>query len=152
MRIPYGTALVALEASSDMWTQESKAPIVQIGLSQLRNQAHPGVHVVKFPVVPNMYLASFRWLARPIGSAITVAAMSTKLALGVILACVFNANLLPYTTKTVCKFAIAFEMVDASTPCTSTQHMKTTYTMPFEASHSPSRAMTMTETNMSAKP
>ena len=64
-----------------MCTHESKAPIVQIGLSQLRNQAKPGVHVVRLLVVPKMYLASLRWPDRPIGKAMTVAAMRMKLAL-----------------------------------------------------------------------
>ena len=48
--IPYGTALVALAASSLMWTQLSNAPIVQIGESQEIMNAHPVGHVVRFSV------------------------------------------------------------------------------------------------------
>lgn len=38
---------MALEASSDMWTQLSNPPIVQMGESQVRNQVKPGDHVVR---------------------------------------------------------------------------------------------------------
>lgn len=154
MRMPYGTALGALEASSDICTQESKPPIVQIGESHVRNHAKPGDHVVKLSVWLKMYFASLRSCFRPMGSAITVAAMRMKFALPSKLVA-FNSCVscnCTHTTKTVCNLAIALEMVDASTPWTKTQHMNTAYTMPFEGSQLPSWAMTMTETNMSAKP
>lgn len=43
--MPRGTALDALFASSDMWTQESKPPIVQMGESQESMKAQPTGHV-----------------------------------------------------------------------------------------------------------
>ena len=49
-RLQRTTALVALAASSLMCTQESKAPIVHIGLSQASMKAHPVGHVVEFSV------------------------------------------------------------------------------------------------------
>ena len=54
MRMPKGTALVALAASSLMWTHESKAPMVQIGDSQLSMNAHPAGHVVRLAVSAKM--------------------------------------------------------------------------------------------------
>jgi len=101
---------VAFAASSLICTQESNPPIVQIGDSQERNHAKPAGHVVKFALVPKMNFPSFLWEDRPMGSAIMVAMIRTKLA----------------TTNAVCSFPIALEMVDASTPWQSTQHMKTT--------------------------
>ena len=50
LRIPRGTALVALAASSDICTQESNAPIVQIGDNQLSIKAQPVGQVVRFSV------------------------------------------------------------------------------------------------------
>lgn len=79
--MPYGTAFVALDASSDMCTHESKPPMVQIGDSHVRNHANPGDHVVRLSVWEKMYFASFLSCFRPMGSAIIVAVISTKLAL-----------------------------------------------------------------------
>lgn len=109
IKIPYGTAFVALAASSLICTHESKPPIVQIGESHERNHANPAGQVVKFEEVANMNLPSFRWLDRPTGNAIMVATMRMKFA----------------KTNAVCSFPIAFEMVEASTPWQRTQHMKT---------------------------
>lgn len=109
IRIPYGTAFVAFAASSLICTQESKPPIVQIGDSHERNQAKPAGQVVRFPEVAKMNLPSFRWLDRPIGRAMMVAAIRMKFA----------------NTNAVCNFPIAFDMVEARTPCKRTQHMKT---------------------------
>ena len=54
IRIPKGTAFVALAASSLMCTQLSNEPIVQMGDSQLSMKAHPVGHVVRLPVSANM--------------------------------------------------------------------------------------------------
>jgi len=46
--IPYGTALAAFDASSLICTQESKAPIVQIGESHASIKDQPVGQVVRF--------------------------------------------------------------------------------------------------------
>ena len=50
IRMPKGTAFVALAASSLIWTHESKEPMVQIGDNQLSMKAHPVGHVVRLAV------------------------------------------------------------------------------------------------------
>lgn len=45
-----GTALAAFTHSSDMWTQESNAPMVQMGESQESMKAQPVGQVVRFSV------------------------------------------------------------------------------------------------------
>ncbi len=47
-RIPNGAALVAFVASSEIWTAESKPPIVQMGLSHASMKAQPEGQVVRF--------------------------------------------------------------------------------------------------------
>lgn len=89
-----------------------------------------------------------------------VAAMRMKFALSLALAHIHSGRLgkcsewvgCAHTTNTVCSFAMPFEMVDARIPCTATQHINTTYTMPLEGFHAPSRAMTMTDRNIVANP
>ena len=77
IRIPYGIALVALDASSDICTHESNAPIVQIGdnhyvvivsehsskmhtLLTESMKAHPVGQVVRFAVSAKMKCALLR--------------------------------------------------------------------------------------------
>ena len=98
IRIPKGTALVALAASSLMWTHESNAPMVQIGDSQLSMNAHPVGHVVRLEVSAKMKWPSLRRFLAPIGRAMIVAAISTKFK----------------TTKTVCNFPMILLMTEAS--------------------------------------
>ena len=50
IKIPCGTARVALLASSDIWTQESKAPMVHRLLIQLIMNAQPVGQVVRLAV------------------------------------------------------------------------------------------------------
>jgi len=96
IRIPYGTAFVALAASSDICTQLSKAPIVHIGESQLIMKLHPVGQVVKFSTCVKMYEALFRDFC-PTGRAMIVAKISMKFM----------------TTKTVCSFPMTLAIVDA---------------------------------------
>jgi hypothetical protein len=59
-----------------MWTQESKAPIVQIGESQASINAHPVGHVVRFSNFPKTYVPELMLpplTALPMGNARTVA-------------------------------------------------------------------------------
>lgn len=72
-RMPRGTAFAALDASSDMCTHESKAPMVQMGDSQASMNAQPVGQVVRFATLAKMNSPSLRWLALPTGSATMVA-------------------------------------------------------------------------------
>lgn len=76
--IPTGTALLAFRASSDMCTQLSNEPIVQIGLSHESMNVHPVGQDVRFSVCVKIYLAECRRFLAPMGSAMIVAAMRTK--------------------------------------------------------------------------
>lgn len=81
--IPIGTALVGFLASSLMCTQESKAPIVQIGHSHDSINAQPVGHVVSFSERPKTTLAELigTSLMRILtGKAITVATIKAKFA------------------------------------------------------------------------
>ena len=95
--MPKGTAFVAFAASSLMWTHESKAPIVQIGESQLSIKAQPVGHVVKLLVSANIKCPSLRRYLAPIGRAIIVAVMRMKFII----------------TKTVWSFPIIFDIPEA---------------------------------------
>lgn len=77
-RMPKGTALAALDASSDICTHESNAPIVQIGDSQASMKAHPVGHVVKFSTLAKMKWPLLRSPDLPIGSAMIVATMRAR--------------------------------------------------------------------------
>jgi len=44
LTIAHGTAVAALDASSEMCTLESKLPIVHMGERKLRMKAYPSVH------------------------------------------------------------------------------------------------------------
>ena len=90
-------------------TQLSKAPIVQIGESQLSIKAHPVGHVVRFAVSVKMKWPSLRRFLAPIGRAIIVATMRMKFI----------------TTKTVCSFPISFDMTEARIAWQRTQARKT---------------------------
>ncbi|KAH3683437.1 hypothetical protein WICPIJ_005594 [Wickerhamomyces pijperi] len=71
-KIPIGTFLTGSLTSSDIWTQESKAPIVQqAGMNPNWKKAQPGVHSDKFSALPKMNFASLKptVLAVPIGKA-----------------------------------------------------------------------------------
>lgn len=94
-----------------MWTQESKAPIVQMGLSQESMNAHPVGQVVRFSVWAKMKCASLRSLERcfPTGRAIMVATM----------------RMMFMATKTVCSFPMILDKVEARTPWSRTQQRKT---------------------------
>lgn len=72
LRMPSGTALAALLASSLMWTQLSKAPMVQMGDSHASMKAQPVGQVVRFSRVAKMKCPSLRLLAMPTGSAMMV--------------------------------------------------------------------------------
>lgn len=78
LRIPKGTALAALLASSDMCTHESKAPMVQMGDNHASMNVQPCGHVVKFSNWAKMKWPSLRSPARPMGSAMMVARMMIK--------------------------------------------------------------------------
>ncbi len=56
------------------------------------------------------------------------------------------------TTKTVCSFPINLDITEARTPWQITHARKTPYIAPLDGVHCPSRATTMTERNMRAKP
>lgn len=72
LRMPSGTAFAALLASSLMWTQLSKAPMVQIGDSHASMKAQPVGQVVRFSTVAKMKCPSLRLFAIPTGSAMIV--------------------------------------------------------------------------------
>lgn len=72
LRMPNGTAFAALLASSLMWTQLSKAPMVQIGDSHASMKAQPVGQVVRFSTVAKMKCPSLRLFAIPTGSAMIV--------------------------------------------------------------------------------
>lgn len=78
LRMPRGTALAALLASSDICTQESKAPMVHIGESQASIKAQPVGHVVRFSTSAKIKCPSLRWLALPTGSAMIVARIRAR--------------------------------------------------------------------------
>src|SRR6266498_5225210 len=77
IRIPYGTALVALVASSDMCTQLSNPPTVQIAESHESMKVHPLGQRVMFSVCAKMYPPSLRCFL-PIGRAMIVANIRMK--------------------------------------------------------------------------
>ena len=82
--IPMGTALVGFLASSLIWTQESNAPIVQIGDSQESIKVHPDGHAVSFIAWLKTYFAELIGILRTrmlTGNAMIVTRIKAKLAM-----------------------------------------------------------------------
>ena len=108
-RMPSGTALAALDASSDMCTQESNAPMVQMGDSHASIKVQPLGHVVRLSSVAKMNLPSLRALLMPTGRAMMVAMQRATLR----------------KTANVCILFMILLAVDARTPWEMTVARKT---------------------------
>ena len=98
-------------------------------------KAQPAGHVVRFSTLVKMNEPELRWCL-PIGKAMIVAKMRTKFI----------------TTKTVCSLPMILARVDAMRAWQATVQRKTAYMMPFVGVQLPSRAITMTDKNISEKP
>jgi hypothetical protein len=97
--------------------------------------AQPEGHVVRFSTCVKINEAELRWCL-PIGRAMIVAKIRTKFM----------------TTNTVCSLPIILAKVEAMRAWQVTVQRKTPYIMPFVGTQLPSRAMTMTDKNIRAKP
>jgi hypothetical protein len=130
-------------------TQESNAPIVQIGDNQASMNAHPVGQPVIFSTVAKMKLPSFRFAAAPMGSAMIVAKMRarfyTETWVSYLRAPRESGVVRLHTMNTAndCSLPMIFESVEARMPWVMTHTMKTTYVRPLEGVQFPSLAMTM---------
>lgn len=138
--VPIGTAFLGLLASSLIWTQESNAPIVQIGHSQDSMNAQPvGQVVPSLAIWPNTVPAEL--IGTPLmriltGKAITVAIISAMLAM----------------TNQVWRWCMTLAQKVASRPWQSTVATKMAYKYPRWGDHSPSLLILPRDTINDANP
>lgn len=138
--VPAGTAFFGLLASSLICTQESNAPMVQIGQSQDSIKVQPVGHVIpSLAIWPNTVPAEL--IGTPLiriltGNAITVAIINAMLAI----------------TNQVWRWCIILAQKVASRPWQSTVATKMAYRYPRLGDHSPSLLIVPSETINDANP